>query len=380
PLSVARGCDDLLQLAPIAADWRQRFRRVVLFGIGGSTLGARALAALADGTGPEFCVPDNLDPEVMAKVLAPENLSHTGFLVISKSGGTGETLAQALTAVSAMRDHLGGDAAARQFLMVSEPGDGALRRLAENIGAPVLDHDPNIDGRFSVLSLVGLLPAMILGLDAAAVREGACSVLQHAMGTKDCPPAVGAALQVGLQRRDLSQSVLLAYGDAFKPFVLWHRQLWAESLGKQGQGLTPIDALGPIDQHSQLQLYLDGPSDKQFTMLTLSQNGRGPVVDAALADSLEQDYLAGRSIGDLVGAMQAATADTLIKHGRPVRRLSVEKLDERALGALFMHFMLETLFAADLMDVDPFGQPAVEESKVLTRQYLRAQNSQGDVT
>ncbi|MBT5192642.1 MAG: glucose-6-phosphate isomerase, partial [Rhodospirillaceae bacterium] len=190
----------------------------------------------------------------------------------------------------------------------------------------------------------------------------------------------GAALQVGLQRRDLSQSVLLAYGDAFKPFVLWHRQLWAESLGKQGQGLTPIDALGPIDQHSQLQLYLDGPSDKQFTMLTLSQNGRGPVVDAALADSLEQDYLAGRSIGDLVGAMQAATADTLIKHGRPVRRLSVEKLDERALGALFMHFMLETLFAADLMDVDPFGQPAVEESKVLTRQYLRAQNSQGDVT
>jgi glucose-6-phosphate isomerase len=371
PLSIAQGTDDLATLKDIAGDWRRRFRRVVLFGVGGSSLGARALAALASAEGPELCIPDNLDPDVMTSVLDPAQLAGTGFLVVSKSGGTGETLAQALTAVAAVTAHLGADAAGRNFLAISEPGDGPLRRLARRIGAPVLDHDPEIGGRFSVLSLVGMLPALILGLDADAVRSGADAVLRQALSMPDGPPALGAAVQVGLQRRGLGQSVLLSYGQGFGPFNLWYRQIWAESLGKMGQGTTPIDALGPVDQHSQLQLYLQGPADKQFTLLTVDQAGRGPVVAADLAKDLGQDYLAGRSIGDLVGAMQMATADTLVKNGRPVRRIHTPRLDEFSLGALFMHFMLETLFAADLMGVDPFGQPAVEESKVLARQYLR---------
>ncbi len=371
PLSVVQGTDDLSALEDIAADWRRRFRRVVLFGVGGSSLGARALAVLALGEGPELCVPDNLDPGVMTAVLDPARLADTGFLVVSKSGGTGETLAQALTAVSAVSAHLGADAVAGHFLAISEPGEGALRQLAVSQGIPVIDHDPDIGGRFSVLSLVGLLPAMMLGLDAGAVRAGANAVLAQAMANPDSPPAVGAAVQVGLQRKGLGQSVLLAYGDGFGPLTLWYRQIWAESLGKDGQGTTPIDALGPVDQHSQLQLYLQGPQDKQFTVLTVDQAGRGPVIAPDLANSVGQDYLAGRSIGDLVGAMQSATADTLVKNGRPVRRLHTPRLDEFSLGALFMHFMLETLFAADLMGVDPFGQPAVEEGKVLARQYLR---------
>ncbi len=374
PLALARRRDDLAGLQTIAADWRRRFRRVVLFGTGGSALGARAMAALAagpNGGGTELCVPDNLDPDLMALVLAPDRLAQTGFLVVSKSGGTGETLAQVLTAVSAVTDNLGKAALADHFLVITEPGQGALRQLSAQIGAPVLDHDPDVGGRFSVLSLVGLLPAMMLGLDGKAVREGARLVLEHALATPDSPPAMAAAIHVGLQRHGLGQSVLMAYGEAFKPFVRWYRQLWAESLGKNGQGTTPIDALGPVDQHSQLQLYLDGPVDKQFTLLMLQQTGRGPQVDADLANGLGQGYLAGRRIGDLIDAMQTATADTLVKHGRPVRRLTTAKLDETSLGALFMHFMLETLFTADLMEVDPFGQPAVEESKVLARCYLQ---------
>lgn len=380
PLALAWRHDDLAELQLIADDWRQRFRRVVLFGTGGSALGARALAALAGNGagrqqaragGPELRILDNLDPDALTAVLNPDELAHTGFLIISKSGGTADTLAQALTAVSAVRDKLGAEAPARHFLSVSEPGQGPLRRLSAEIGAPVLDHDAAVGGRFSVLSLVGLLPAMLLGLDAAAVREGARGVLEQALAAPDSLPAVGAALQVGLQRHGLGQSVLLAYGEAFRPFVLWYRQLWAESLGKQGQGTTPIDALGPVDQHSQLQLYIDGPRDKQFTVLTVQQAGRGPVMEPGLATALGQDHLAGRRVGDLVAAMQTATAETLIRHGRPVRRLTAQRLDESTLGALFMHFMLETLFAADLMGVDPFGQPAVEEGKELARRYLQ---------
>ncbi len=374
-LSVALDGADLGELQSVAADWRQRFKRVVLFGIGGSSLGARALTALQGGDGPELVISDSLNTELVADLLRPDVLSETGFLAISKSGGTAEPLSQAIAAVAAMRQHLGGEVPAKQFLAISEPGDGALRRLAGEIDAPVLDHDPDIGGRFSVLSLVGLLPTLIRGLDATAVRDGAKAVLDAAMAGPDSDAAIGAALQVAFRDKGMGQSVLLAYGDGFEHFARWYRQLWAESLGKDGQGTTPIDALGPVDQHSQLQLYLNGPLDKQFTVLTVSRSGQGPVVDEDLARSLGQDYMAGKRIGDLVAAMQSATADTLIRNGRPVRRLSAETLDERTLGALFMHFMLETLFAADLMGVDPFGQPAVEEGKNLARKYLRGEPS-----
>ncbi len=369
--AIARREDDLSALASIAEDWRKRFSRIVLFGTGGSSLGARALAVLAKEGGPKLSVHDNLDPDVMASVLVPNKLADTGFLVVSKSGGTGEILAQTLTAIAALRKTLGQTALKNHFLFISEPGDGVLRRLSREIGACILDHDPNIGGRFSVLSLVGLLPALMLGLDADAVRLGARAVLENTLQKSDSSPAIGAALQVILRDKGFGQSVLLAYGDNFSGFTLWYRQLWAESLGKNGQGTTPINALGPVDQHSQLQLYLDGPQDKQFTVLSLAQTGRGPVVDTQLANSLGANYLAGCAIGDLVGAMQTATAETLVGNGRPVRRMTAGTLNEEVLGALFMHFMLETLFAAHLMGVNPFDQPAVEECKVLARQYLR---------
>jgi len=367
--------DDLADLPEIAAAWRARFARVVLCGTGGSSLGAQALAALVPQPQPALCVPDNLDSDEMQSLLAPATLADTGFLVISKSGGTAETMCQALTAVAAVQAALGPAAAAEHFLMVAEPGDSPLRRLAAAIGAPVLDHDPGIGGRYSVLSLVGLLPVLIIGLDADAVREGAAAALRatlDAAAAADAPPALGAALNVALaESGGVTQSVLLAYAQRLGPFTRWYRQLWAESLGKQGLGTTPIDAIGPVDQHSQLQLWLDGPDDKLFSVLTTAVAGRGPVVAPALAAEVGLDYLAGHSTGDLVAAMQQATIDTLAARGRPVRQFRLQQPDEHSLGALFMHFMLETILAAGLMGVDPFGQPAVEEGKVLARRYLK---------
>src|SRR5262249_33054060 len=150
----------------------------------------------------------------------------------------------------------------------------------------------------------------------------------------------------------------------------WWVQLWAESLGKQGRGTTPVGALGPVDQHSQLQLYLAGPADKLFTVITVDVAGSGPRIEEALAKAAGEPDFAGRQVGDLVAAQGRATADTLAKNGRPVRTIHLERLDERTLGALLMHFMLETVIAGRLLGVDPFDQPAVEEGKTLAKKYL----------
>jgi glucose-6-phosphate isomerase len=147
-------------------------------------------------------------------------------------------------------------------------------------------------------------------------------------------------------------------------------QLWAESLGKDGNGTTPIGALGPVDQHSQLQLYIAGPRDKLFTIITVDTAGRGPRIAADLAQLAGEPDFAGKTMGDLVAAQGRATIETLAKNGCPVRSIHLDRLDAASLGELLMHFMLETIIAAHLLGVDPFDQPAVEEGKVLAKRYL----------
>jgi glucose-6-phosphate isomerase len=162
----------------------------------------------------------------------------------------------------------------------------------------------------------------------------------------------------------------MPYVDRLADFGLWYRQLWAESLGKGGHGTTPIRAVGTVDQHSQLQLYLDGPKDKMFTVALLDCARAGRKVPRKLANDPSLAYLAGRTMGALIDAEGRATAETLLRRGRPTRILRISKLDGAVMGALMMHYMLETILAAHLLGVDAFDQPAVEEGKVLTRQYL----------
>jgi glucose-6-phosphate isomerase len=163
---------------------------------------------------------------------------------------------------------------------------------------------------------------------------------------------------------------MMAYADRLERFTRWYVQLWAESLGKNGKGTTPIGALGPVDQHSQLQLYIAGPRDKLFTIVTASPASRGPRMSVDLAKLAGEPEFSGKAIGDLVAAQGRATAETLARNGCPVRTIHLERVDERHMGELLMHFMLETIIAAHLMGVDPFDQPAVEEGKVLAKKYL----------
>ena len=372
--------DDLPACRDLAAAFRERFDDVILLGTGGSSLGGQTLYGLAErGFGPPPGSPrlhfmDNVDPDTFAALGAALDPARTGLIAISKSGSTAETVTQLLVLLPWLRDAVGEAGLPDRIAAVTEPKDNPLRALATRHGLPCLEHDPGVGGRFSVLSVTGVLPALLAGLDVEALRDGAGDVLERTLAATDpgaAAPALGAAVQIALRRgQGIGTSVLMPYLDRLDRFGLWYCQLWAESLGKDGAGTTPIKARGTVDQHSQLQLYLAGPRDKLFTLLLMDTSGQGTAVAPASVADPGLAYLKDRGLGDLLDAMGRATAETLIENGRPTRRFVIERLDEAVLGALLMHFMLETVIAAELLGVNAFDQPAVEESKVLARRYL----------
>ena len=376
---------DLETIRDTARQLADRATDIVIFGTGGSSLGGQTLAQLAGfavaGVGalrapPQLHFIDNLDPDSFGTLLARLPPATTRFVAISKSGGTAETLMQTIAALSAMKNEGLQTRIPDIFLGISEPAKSGkangLRDLLGKYRVPMLDHDTGVGGRYSAFTNVGLLPAAMLGLDVAAVREGAGLALAPVLAKKPAaqvPAAIGAALSVALSESK-SISVMMAYCDRLQRFTHWYVQLWAESLGKGGKGTTPVAALGPVDQHSQLQLFIGGPRDKLFTVITVDGAGSGPRIDGELARLAGEPGFAGKTIGDLVAAEGRATAETLAKNGCPVRTIHISKLDEESLGELMMHFMLETIIAAHLLGIDAFDQPAVEEGKVLAKKYL----------
>ena len=377
-LGVPSRTDDLAVAQTVVDAFCKDTSDVAVLGIGGSSLGGQALKALqAPGRkGPRVTFHDNPDPESWQAAMAGFELKTTRFVVISKSGGTAETLMQALTAADAIEKAGGGKYLKYHFAIVTELKQSALKAFAESIGAPVLDHPTGVGGRYSVLTIVGALPSLIMGLDVRALRAGAQAVLDQALsrGAKDVPSACGAALHHALAVEGrLRETVLWGYADKLATLSGWWRQLWAESLGKSGKGSTPVGAVGPVDQHSQLQLFRDGPGQALFTIVSTDTKGKGLIAPAERANALQLQYLAGKAMGDLVAAEARATAETLSRNKRPVRQIHLPTIDERSMGGLMMHFMLETILMGRLMGVDPFDQPGVEEGKVLARQYLDEQ-------
>jgi glucose-6-phosphate isomerase len=362
---------------------------LVFFGTGGSSLGGQTLAQIAGWKIPGVATEgqksrprtrfyDNLDGETLSGVLNTLDLAETRFIVTSKSGGTAETLAQAIAALSAVKAAGLEAQIPKLFLGITEPEKpgkaNGLRTLFAKFNIPMLEHHTGIGGRFSCLTNVGLMPAIARGLDVRAIRAGAKSVVDALLASKnaeDFAPAVGAATAVALSKeKGIKTLVMMPYADRLGRLAAWFVQLWAESLGKGGEGTTPIGALGPLDQHSQLQLFMDGPREHYLTILRVASQGVGPKVDPALAKVAGADMLGGHTIGDIVAAQAHAVPEALARAGRPVRTIDLAKLDEKSLGALLMHFMIETILAGRLLGVDPFDQPAVELAKILTKERL----------
>ena len=378
---------DLATIEGAAKRLRYGASDVVFLGTGGSSLGGQTLLQLAGhnvpGIGnlrdkPRLHFLDNLDALTFGEMLGRLPLATTKFVAISKSGGTGETLMQTMSVLDALR-RAGLEARIPELLLgLSEPakagGKNGLRSMLEHFRVPMLDHHTGIGGRFSVLTNVGLLPAAVAGLDITAIRAGAVRAVAPVLAKKaagEVPAAVGAALSIALAATGTKPiTVLMPYADRLAWASKWYVQLWAESLGKDGKGTTPLAAVGPVDQHSQLQLFIAGPRDKLFTIITVGAKGKGPRMPDDLAKLCGEDGLGGKTIGDLVAAQGRATAETLAKNGCPVRAVHIEALDEAAMGELLMHYMLETMIAAQLLGVDAFDQPAVEEGKILAKRYI----------
>jgi glucose-6-phosphate isomerase len=377
-LDLVKSQTDLKILTPYVNHYQNAFDDVIILGTGGSSLGGQTFAALKGYGGslvmmqPRLHFMDNIDPDTFDKLFSQVNPKRTGVIVISKSGLTAETLCQFILTLEHWRKYLPSLDLKHHFLVITEPKSSPLTTLAHTENIPKLDHPLLIGGRFSALSLVGLLPAMIVGVDGVKIRQGAQFVLEHVFSSPLAEPMLGAALNVALlQEKSISNTVLMPYVDCLNSFSFWFRQLWAESLGKEGQGTTPLNALGTVDQHSQLQLYLDGPKDKLFTIIIRDNPQTGEKIPLELSKYEGLTYLAGCTMNDLLSAEQLATITTLINRGCPTRVIRLKAVDEYAMGALMMHFMLETMLTAKLLGVNAFDQPAVEEGKILTQEFLK---------
>jgi len=356
---------------------------MLLLGIGGSALGARALRAAVGeqgAPGRQLRVLDTVDPGAVQSCLSSLDPHKVVIAAVSKSGSTLETVALLRVCIAWLQDSVG-DAWSERVVVVTDAEHGALRRLANDRGLLSLPVPRDVGGRFSVLTAVGLLPAAFLGLDVdalcAAAEAQKSAVLQRDLARN---PAWQMAALHHCWREHLGGSVLLSYSDALLDFGLWFRQLMAESLGKvddagQRLGWRTSVARGPADQHSQLQLWRDGPRDELFTVLFVEESAAEPALPALTGPEGELGAsLEGRSLADLLTASRQGLCASLVSSGVPVIELSVRRLDESALGALFVLFETTVALLGLMRGINPFDQPAVEDAKVRTKGLLAEQD------
>ncbi len=355
-------CDDDLKQFKKFSKKILPYKKILVLGVGGSSLGGKTLSALKFQNKLEFL--ESIDTATVTNCLEKIDLKNTFFLVISKSGETIETICQTLIILDKLQKAKIKNFA-KQFLFVTESHTNSLAKIAKKIGAEITPHSNKIGGRYSCFSIVGLLPAVLAGLDAKKIRLGAKKIIENFLNKNDITNS--CALQLALYDAGKTSNVIMPYIDNLKNFTDWYRQLWAESLGKNSFGSTPINSMGTVDQHSQLQLYLDGPKDKFFTFITAKNHQQNfSIKDLPGCKTL----FGGKKLSEVVGVEQATTIEILNQKKLPIRIFEIDKLNEEVLGGLMMQMFLETIVIAYAKKINPFDQPAVELRKVLAKKIL----------
>lgn len=394
--------EDKAMLADVkstAADFlKKRYENVVVLGIGGSALGTTALVTAlrskfynlmskrARVNHPRIFVMDNIDPDTFKRMMKLCPPQKTLYNVISKSGNTAETMSQLMIAVDIIERKLGKEAVKDHIVVTSNPrGQGVSKSLlhpvADEYGLKCFAMPLNVGGRFSVFSAVGLFPAAMLGMDLDALFDG-CAAMDVRCAKADLrenPAYLRAAVQyLADTRKGKTMSVMMPYSDALRDVADWYCQLWAESLGKKHgldgrevySGQTPIKALGATDQHSQIQLYREGPNNKLLNIIEVARFDSSLKIPDTLKGLAELDYLRGKTMNKLMAAELQGTIDALTLSKRPVVRVTLPRVNEHTVAQLLYMLEAETAMAGRLYGVNTFDQPGVEEGKQIARRLM----------
>jgi glucose-6-phosphate isomerase len=371
---------ELRETSALADAIRKKHKTLIVCGIGGSDLGARAIIAALGGRyatkkGMDVrFIGANTDPEEIADLAQTVDWKTACINVISKSGDTIEPMSTFLLLRDMLAKKVGLKKLGGHVVATTDAEEGTLRVLAKSEGYATLPVPADIGGRFSALTPVGLFPAACAGVDAAGLVSGARATLEEFF---TAPVTENAALMFsGLHhdaylRRFQHISVLMPYSAKLKEFASWFRQLWAESLGKKfdrddhevHHGLTPVAALGATDQHSQLQLYNEGPADKIVTFIDVARFRDDFTVPRPFKDVEGLAYMGGLRFSEIIHAEREATADALMRHKRPSGTITVPGITPGSFGGLMMLFMLATAAMGELMDINAYDQPGVEQQK-----------------
>tara|TARA_E500000178_G_scaffold267985_1_gene265531 strand:+ start:593 stop:1804 length:1212 start_codon:yes stop_codon:yes gene_type:complete len=339
-------------------------KKIVLVGTGGSSLGAKTLLDLEYNNKIVFI--ENIDPEYINQKILSLNTNSLGFIIISKSGETVEVL----SILNILQNKLSSTTKLyKNSIIVSDRKDSTLSRLAKKFKIPLIYHDPKIGGRYSCFSITGLLPAQISGLDSKKIKRVANEYSKKYFNIdKSLNKKNISCLIDFVRRKDVSGHVFLCYQESLKSLMLWYRQLWAESLGKKGAGLHLITAMGSVDQHSQLQMWLEGRKDLIFTVVVPKKRQSDfKILDNA---NILPDYLNNKSVGNILNKMCEATIQELIKLKVPVRVIYLEDDSIKSAIKLMTTLIMEVPILCEALNINPFNQPAVEKVKKLTKSLL----------
>ncbi|MCM2350073.1 MAG: hypothetical protein NDI69_08620 [Bacteriovoracaceae bacterium] len=348
-------------------------RYFVHIGIGGSALGPEMLlSALGDSSGVEFIFINNIDPDDLCRKLEKINIKESLIYVVSKSGTTAETVAGMSILISMLLEAgIKEEEFKDYFVFCTDPVKGELRKLSKQWDVRALDIPSNVGGRFSVLTPVGLLPALFAGIEAEDILEGAEDIQKHLQDPKIGAEFFNLAFWIkDLHDQGIHQTVMMPYSSLLKEYSAWFVQLWAESLGKEEKGLTPIPAYGATDQHSQMQLFMEGPKDKVLMLIEVEKFQR----DFPLKNNLECESfknLSSFSLSQLMKAEFEGTLTALKENGRHVVHLKVPCLQAEYVGQLVLFAECLTVMVGELLKVDPFNQPGVEAGKKYANQWLK---------
>lgn len=359
--------EEIKRIKELLPRYKERFSTLLVCGMGGSSLGAKVIDSFARGykkSEHKLVFLDNIDPSLVKKTIEKIDWNDTAFCFVSKSGTTLETIVFInLILTELKRRNL---SPSGRVIFIGDRGKN-FERLAKELNCDFFEIPSDVDGRFSVLTPNGLVPAYFADFDIDELWEGAQEVLKDQSEDNEAIKLAKFKMWHYLERgRNIS--VMFAYGNYIFPFTFWYSQLWAESLGKDGKGQTPLKALGTVDQHSLVQLFREGPDDKVYQFIKAKEFEW----DMALPEkTLVLDYIGGKKVSDIFNALYEGTVGALVKTGRPVVTLELDRYSAFNLGYLFMLYMLATVAAAQILNVNPFGQPGVELGKQIAKEILQ---------